>query len=208
MDAESEIFVRVPSFDRSDAPVDTSRLVHPIDAPHVSFERGWTHATLSQSMKDALRKVDPDFRPDEGRESSGFVPVPGPSAIVGDFDGDLLQDIALLGQSGSDQVVIAILSNHGAIVAKEVVWRRVRPGTGLYKSRGDPRQIDPIYLECGARGRPNPYCWGRPSYGPPIDAVGIVVPGVARFDYVLQGEHFVLNEPLEASQAMNHSLIR
>ncbi|HET7499094.1 MAG TPA: hypothetical protein VFM00_12415, partial [Candidatus Eisenbacteria bacterium] len=151
-----------------------------------------TEIALPRSMKDALARLDPAFVPwsENDRRRMGER-VRGPSVITGDFDGDLLQDVALLGRSGADQVVIALLSNLGAVTAREVVWRKVRIGTGESRSRADPKEIPPVYLESVPRGTVNSFCW---VVGP-TDAIGIVQPGLARFDYVFQENHFVLGSP-------------
>src|SRR6185295_18343488 len=126
----------------------------------------------------------PSFRIWDGADSRelGLEParsrnVPGSSAIVGDFDADMLRDVALLGRSGADQVVIAILSDHGNIRAVEVAWRKVKPGERKNKSRGDPREVLPVYLELAPRGSLNPFCWVRRWNATPVDAIGIVETG-------------------------------
>jgi hypothetical protein len=117
----------------------------------------------------------------------------------------MLQDVALLGLSGADQTVIAVLSGCGAPYAVDVAWRRVRRGQDKNKSRGDPIGLPSVYLEPVGKGAINRFCWGRvdvtalpwiQSIPTPADAIGIVEPGVARFDYVLDGEKFVLFAPV------------
>jgi len=203
LDASSETFVRAPAVLRDGTPIDTGRVIAPIDTPSVRLEGSRVHVTLPEPMKAALHKCDPAFRMWDEADSRELDPhadkgrsVRGPSAVVGDFDGDLLPDVALLGRSGADQVVIAILSDHGNIRASEVTWRRVRAGQGENKSRGDPREIPQIYLELAPRGSANPFCWMRRWDANPIDGIGIVEPGVARFDYLLAGDRFVLFAPL------------
>src|SRR5712671_2164746 len=197
-DASRETFVRVPPVVKDGAPTDSGKVIAPIDTPSMRLDRNGSHIILPEPMKAALHKRDPAFRIWDEADSQELdagagkgLGVLGPSAIVGDFDGDLLRDVALLGRSGADQVVIAILSDHGNIRAVEVAWRRVRPGKRENKSRGDPQAIPPIYLELAPRGSPNPFCWTRNWGAPPIDAIGIVEPSVARFDYVLERDRFV-----------------
>ncbi len=202
-DASSETFVRVPAVGRNGVPTDTSMVIAPIDTPSVRLDHNRVRVTLPEPMKAALHRCDPAFRIWEEADSRELDPgqnegrkFRGAPAIVGDFDGDLLRDVALLGRSGADQVVIAILSNHGNIGAVEVAWRRVRPGQGENKSRGDPQETPPIYLELGPRGSLNPFCWVRRWSATPVDAIGIVEAGVARFDYVLDKGRFVLFAPV------------
>ncbi len=120
--ARTETFVRVPAVGRDGVPTDTGRVIAPIDTPKVRLEHGRVQITLPEPMKAALRRQDPTFQLWGEADSRELNPGPskdtralGPSAIVGDFDGDLLRDVALLGRSGADQVVIAILSDHGNI---------------------------------------------------------------------------------------------
>jgi hypothetical protein len=182
-DAGVEIFARAPTIP-PDGAADGSRIVTPMKSPLVKVDAHRTDVILPSSMKEALYRFEPEFR---------IRDVGGPSAIVGDFDGDLLPDIALLGRSGVDQVVISILSNHANIRVAEVAWQRLPPGPGEKKSRGDPTQATPVYLELAPRGTRNDFCWvDGPSYvlGTPVDAVGIVLPSGVRFDYVWRQSRF------------------
>lgn len=200
-DAEGETFVRVPATQQNGAHTDTARMVAPIDTPRVQIDGGRVRVTQPEPMKAALRKYDPNFRileepdarapgaPNKGRQVRS-------SAVVGDFDGDLLMDVALLGRSGADQVVVALLSNHGIIGPVEVAWRRVQFGKGENKSRGDPLEVPRIYIELVPRGSFNPFCWTRRWCATPLDAIGIVEPGVGRFDYVLARGQFILFAPV------------
>ncbi len=72
----------------------------------------------------------------------------------------------------------------------------MRPGQGEYKSRGDPQDVPPIYLELGPRASLNAFCWVNRWSATPVDAIGIVEPDVARFDYVLDKGRFVLFAPV------------
>jgi hypothetical protein len=198
-----ERFVRVPAVGREGAATDTSRIITPVDTPTVRVDHSQVHVGLPEPMKAALYRCDPAFRIWDEADSRELDPglskgsrVKGPSAIVGDFDGDLLRDVALLGRSGADQVVIAILSDHGNVGAVVVAWRRVRRGEGENKSRGDPHEVSPISLELAARGSLNPFCWVRSWSATPVDAIGIVEQDVARFDYALDKGRFVLFAPV------------
>jgi hypothetical protein len=192
IDGWTERYIRVPSVVREGAAVDTSRLLDPIERPPVRRHGDQTEIALPKPMKDALARLDPAFVPwsESDRRRLGEH-IRGPSTITGDFDGDFIQDVAILGRSGADQLVIALLSNLGAVTAKEVVWRKVRIGTGESRSRADPKEIPPIYLESVPRGTVNSFCW---VVGP-ADAIGIVQPGLGRFDYVDTENHFVLGSP-------------
>jgi hypothetical protein len=202
-DASNEWFVRVPATKVDNAPTDTAKMIAPFDAPSVRADRGQARVNLSGSLRAALQICDPDFRIwDEAdsreleRAGNRGPQALGASALVGDFDGDLLPDVALLGRSGADQVVIAILSDHGRIEAIEVAWRRARMGEGPNKSRGDPKDVPSVYLELAPRGTMNPFCWSTYREATPVDAIGIVEPGMGRFDYVLDRDHFVLFAPV------------
>jgi hypothetical protein len=201
-DAGSDAFVRVPAVVKNGAAPDTARLIAPIDTPTLSVDTKSVRVNLPKSMQKALHDCDPSFRLwsradfgevdlEPGQNPDGW----GATAIVGDFDGDLLRDVALLGRSGADQVVIAVLSNHGNMRAVEVAWRRLRPGPGERRSREDPERVPPVYLELAARGTFNPFCWVSGWGATPLDAVGIVEPGVARFDYLYAGGQFSLLAP-------------
>lgn len=202
-DQSTDWYVRVPPMVKNGSPVDTERIVEPIDVPSVRPDRGGTHVSLSPAMQGALRKCDPAFQlwsDADSRElessSSDAPKIRGPTAIAGDFDGDLLPDVAVLGRSGADQVVIAILSGHGNIGAVEVAWRKFRRGQGSSQSRGDPQSVIPIYLELAPRGSFNPFCWVKRRNALPVDGVGIVEVGGARFDYVLDQGNFVFFAPV------------
>ena len=196
-------FIRVPSVLKDGAPTDTGKIVAPIEPPSVRFRQDGTRVTLSSPMLAALQKCDPAFRLwqeadtralglDTDRDPGGR----GAPAIVGDFDGDMLLDVALLGRSGADQVVIAILSDHGNVRAVEVAWRKVRLGKGEHKTRGDPEKLSPVYLELAPRGSKNPFCWVPRWDAMPVDAIGIVEPGVGRFDYLLTEGRFAIFAPV------------
>jgi hypothetical protein len=196
-DAASDLFVRVPAVTQEGLPADPERVLKPFDPPSIFDDGHQTRVTLPDAMKAALRACDPSFHVWEDADARALNRRErhGPSAITGDFDGDLLPDVALLGRSGADQVVIALLSDHGRIRATEVAWRKAFPGSGLNKSRGDPQHISPIHLERGAKGSLNPYCW-VPQKPLPLDSIGIVVPGAARYDYVFDDGRFALVAPL------------
>ena len=175
-----ERFVRVGD---GIAKTDKRRLIDPLDPPIV--DRAGHLVSMPEPMKAALRKHDPAFRVERGK---------GPSAIVGDFDGDMLRDVALLGQSGADQVVIAILSASGGIRAVEVAWRKVLSGGPGRESRADPAPASPVYLELAPRGVLNPFCWAKRE-PIPLDGIGIVDSASVRFDYVLSEAGFTLFAP-------------
>lgn len=82
--------------------------------------------TLSTEMADALKQYDPEFEIWEARDfdqslldvyayggSSGkyIVNYQAPSAVVGDFNGDKIADIALLGHNKTHEKRIVVLSN-------------------------------------------------------------------------------------------------
>jgi len=200
-DASDETFVRVPATQQNGAYTDSVRMIAPIDTPRVRIDGDRVRVTLPEPMKVALRKYDPNFRIwDEPDAAPGTSPNNGHEvrspAVVGDFDGDLLMDVALLGRSGADQVVVAILSNHGIIGPVEVASRRVQFGKGENKSRGDPLEVPRIHIELVPRGSFNPFCWTRRWCATPLDAIGIVEPGLGRFDYVLARGQFILFAPV------------
>ena len=210
-DACSSVFVRVPSVLWT--PADTSRVAMPMDGPRFDVIDGVSQLVLPKAMEAALRIWDPAFRPWTRADSRGFPsgsrPVDiGASSIIGDFDGDLLPDAAILGQSGADQVIVALLSDFGNVKAAEVAWRKFRAGRGLNKSRGDPSRLRPIHLEMAPRGTRNLFCWVKEWDATPIDAIGIVEQGIARFDYVLRGDRFVLFAPVEGSRLSQTELGR
>lgn len=196
-DADFDVFIRTPPVCREGVPVDTARILLPVEAPSIRMERGQAYAVLPKPMRDALRTYDPAFRPWTQSDSKalGEGAARGPSTVVGDFDGDLLKDIAILGRSGADQVLVALLSDFGRIRAVEIAWRRVVAGEGKYRSRGDPHDVRSVYLELVPRGSTNPFCWGVHQPPNPLDAVGVVQPGVARFDYMLARDRFILYAP-------------
>jgi hypothetical protein len=141
-------------------------------------------------MTAALRRYDGAFRPFTARDFQGrdfasyaYGESQVPWALIGDFDGDLLQDVAIYGRSGDDEVVVALLSRHGNVDALEVA-RRTAP-------RGGPG----ICLELAPRGAKYSPCWAR-NGTPDADAIGIVSPGVARFDYALLEGEFVVFAPV------------
>jgi hypothetical protein len=203
-DGSSDVYKRVPAVCREGVPVDTVKVLTPLEAPTIRHDPDGTRISLPKPMQDALRRSDPSFRlwVEADSRALGYGPngtprVPGSSAILGDFDGDLMPDIALLGRSGADQVVVALLSDFGRVRAVEVAWRKVIAGEGENKSRGDPHDLTPIYLELAARGSSNPFCWYPYWQPPPLDAVGIVEPGIVRFDYVFFRDRFLLLGPSE-----------
>jgi hypothetical protein len=196
-----DLFVRVLT-QKGGARIDTAKIIQPLGG--ISIRRGADRdiVDMPSSMAAALRAADPAFRLWRRQDSRASVIEGGvgnvaeaPSAIAGDFDGDLIQDVALLGRSGADQVVIAVLSDNGNPRAIEVAWRRVSRGSGESESRGDPTQVRPVHLELGPRGALNPFCWGQ-QRAPDRDAVGIVEDGVARFDYVFHEGQFQLFAPV------------
>jgi hypothetical protein len=194
-DAGIEIFARVPAIPIHAAP-DSSRLVVPMESPSVRISGHRTEVSLPKVMREALYRFEPDFRIMDAPNPQGLLR--GPSAVVGDFDGDLLPDIALLGTSGADQVVVSILSDHANIRVAEVAWQRIPPARGDKRSRGDPTQATPVYLELARRGTRNDFCWvDGPSYyeGTPVDAVGIVLLSGVRFDYLWRRDRFVVWAP-------------
>lgn len=205
-DAGSEIFVRVPAITQEGSPADPELVLHPFDPPSVFDDGQRARLTLPGSMQAALRACDPSFHVWDDADSRDLHRRgrQGASGIIGDFDGDLLPDVALLGRSGADQVIIALLSAHGMIRATEVAWRKAFPGSGANRSRGDPRSVSPIYLEKGGRGTSNPFCW-TPQKPLPLDAVGIVVAGAARYDYVYEEGQFVLFAPYAESSPNSRS---
>jgi len=191
-DAGVEIFARSPAVVFRGAPVG-SKIISPVESPSIKVDRHGTHVILPELMKEALYRFEPEFRLLDAPDSKSLLD--GPSAILGDFDGDLLPDIALLGSSGADQVVISILSNHANIRVAEVAWQRLPLRPGEKQSRGDPVEAQSIHLELAPRGSQNPFCWvDGPSYftGTPVDAVGIVLAGSVRFDYVWRQNRFVV----------------
>ena len=193
LDAGDEIFARAPE---PTGEVSERSMVRPMEYPSVKVDGPRTHVLLSKAMTDALHRFEPDFRILDAPDPASLDR--GRSAIVGDFDGDLLPDIALLGRSGADQVVLSILSNHANIRVAEVAWQRLPPGPGERKSRGDPTQATPVYLELAPRGTRNDFCWvDGPSYvlGAPVDAVGIVLASGVRFDYVWRQNSFEVWAP-------------
>ena len=202
-DADEEAFVRVPSVREDGMPTDTVKVIAPITPPRVTRDHDGFHVTLPKPMEAALLKRDPAFRMWIEADARELDRGPGPghnvrgaTAIVGDFDGDLQPDVAVVGKSGADQVVIAILSNSGNIRAVDVAWRKLPPGPRERRSRGDPRSVRPIHLELSPHGSFNPFCWVQRWSANPLDAVGIVEPGVARFDYALLEGRFKLFAPL------------
>jgi hypothetical protein len=159
--------------------------VEPLGHPRIS-ESG--QVMLSAAMRNALRLYDREFRPYTVRDWPGpsnyeYGETQIPWALIGDFDGDLIADAALYGRSGTDEVVVAILSYHGNVRAVEVARR---PAT---KEREHP------FLELIARGTPYSPCWAR-NGSPETDAIGIVSPGVARFDYGLLHGEFIVYAPV------------
>jgi len=201
-DACENDFVRVkPVFE---VVGDTDRVIAPVEAPHLTERAGQREVTLSPVMSVAIHDWDKAFRPwtegdDREFASDKWPEVRGTASIIGDFDGDLLPDAALLGRSGADQVIVAVLSQYGSAVATEVAWRKVRPGRGENKSRGDPTGLRPIHLELVPRGTPNPFCWVEWQGAAWVDAIGIVEEGVGRFDYIFQDGRFVLFAPVTGS---------
>jgi len=184
-DASSRSFVRVPPIPRHGARLDTMRLVEPLG--HAAIRQDGQLA-LSATMRDALRRYDSAFHP----YTVNDWPGPGnyeygenqiPWALIGDFDGDLISDVALYGRSGNNDVVVALLSNHGNARAAEVARRPV------------PKEGPHPFLELIPRGTAYSPCWARKGT-PDTDAIGIVSPGVARFDYALVDREFVVYAPV------------
>jgi len=205
-DGSTDVYIRVPPVCKDGAAIDTSKVLVPVEPPSIRHESDGIRVLLPKPMQDKLRASDPSFRPwvETDSRALGYGPagtprVRGSSAILGDFDGDLLPDVALLGRSGADEVVVALLSDFGRIRAAEVAWRRVTAGEGQNKSRGDPHNLTPIYLELAPRGTSNPFCWTSSWQPTPLDAVGIVEPGIARFDYVFFRDRFLLFGPAEGT---------
>jgi hypothetical protein len=192
--ADEDTYVSVPGVDFTE---DTLSAITP-QPPSVTRRNGHTDVHLPPAMDALLRRCDPSFDLWDERDDREVFPgasTPGGQAIVGDFDGDMLPDVALLGRSGADQVIIAILSDHGSGRALEVAWRRVKRGTGVGRSRGDPKHVAPIHLELAPRGAPNPSCLGSHLLGAPLDAVGIST-GETRFDFWLNDARFELFAPV------------
>jgi len=184
-DASVEPYVNVPYWIRHGDRLDTLAVLEPLGPPIVHPNGS---LTLRASLREALRRFDSRFRP----YSSADWTAPGnivygddvvPWAVVGDFDGDLIQDIALYGQSGKDEVVLAVLSGHSRTRVVEVARR---PATSKWPHP---------YLELVPRGTEYDPCWARRGT-PKTDAIGIVSPGLARFDYALSNGEFVVFAPV------------
>jgi len=184
-DAGADYYVRVPSILRHGERLDTLRLVEPLGHPRIGSSG---EVNLSAAMRNALRLYDREFRPYTVRDWPGpsnyeYGQTQIPWALIGDFDGDLIADAALYGRSGVNDVVVAILSGHGNVRALEVARRAPK--------KGAPQP----FLELIARGTEYSPCWAR-NGSPEADAIGIVSPGVARFDYGLLKGEFVVYAPV------------
>jgi hypothetical protein len=94
-----------------------------------------------------------------------------------------MQDLAVNGRSGKDEVVLAVLSGFGRTRVVEVARRPA-----------SMRWPHP-YLEIVPRGTKYPPCWARTGV-PETDGIGIVSPSVARFDYALLNGEFVVYAPV------------
>jgi hypothetical protein len=184
-DASTRSFVRVPPILRHGARLDTVRLVEPLG--HAAIRRDG-QLSLSASMRDVLRGYDPAFRPYTVNEWPGpgnyeYSETQIPWALIGDFDGDLISDVALYGRSRGDEVVLAVLSGHGNARVAEVARRPSKKG-GAHP-----------FLELIPRGTVYSPCWARKGT-PDTDAIGIASPGVARFDYALVNGEFIVYAPV------------
>ena len=184
-DAGSDRYVRVASLTHPGGAVDTLRLLEPLGHPEIREDGS---IALSAGMREALRRYDPTFQPCTVRDWPGpsnyeYSAAQIPWAAVGDFDGDLIPDAALFGRSGGDEVVVAVLSGHGNVRVEEVA-RRGSAGGSNHPS-----------LELIPRGTAYSACWARHGT-PETDAIGIVSPGVARFDYAMSNGQFVLYAPV------------
>jgi hypothetical protein len=192
-DAAADYYVRVAQARNGGALRDTSGLLEPIGTPKIRKGPKGFDLSLPAPMAAALRRYDGAFRPFTARDFQGrdfakyaYSESQVPWALIGDFDGDLLQDVALYGRSGDDEVVVALLSRHGNVGALEVARRTV----GKIE-RGVPK----VFLELAPRGAEYSPCWAR-NGTPDADAIGIVSPGVARFDYALLEGEFVVFAPV------------
>ncbi len=184
-DAAIDRYVRVPSIPRHGASLDTLRLLEPLGHPRIQKDGS---LSLNASMRDALRRHDASFRPytvqdwpGPGNYEYGETQIPW--ALIGDFDGDLIRDVALYGHSGNDEIVVAVLSSHGNARVAEVARRHATK-----------EALHP-FLELIPRGTAYSPCWARKG-APDTDAIGIVSPGVARFDYGWSGREFIVYAPV------------
>lgn len=189
-DAEESYYVRVPSLTGREAIPDTLRVSDPLGHPTMGSGHDGYSLTLPPAMREALTRWDGSFRlftpRDWSREALRdyhYTHNQIPWALIGDFDGDLLLDAAVYGRSGRDEVILAVLSGFGNVHAVEVARR----------SNGS-RDNRP-YLELASRDTKYSPCWAREGT-PDMDGIGVVSPGVARFDYTLRQGEFVVYAPV------------
>lgn len=78
--------------------------------------------TLSASAQSALKAFDPEFSVLENDKFVGSVQEmflesssETPAAVVGDFNGDRIKDVVLMGRSRKEQLVLALLSGKSGI---------------------------------------------------------------------------------------------
>lgn len=88
--------------------------------PKVAKDDGGFHLDIGKSVQDAVKRYDPYF---ELWTETDFLPAirqnykpsvqQTMSGIVGDFNGDRIKDVALLGRNRSHGLLIAVLSQPG-----------------------------------------------------------------------------------------------
>lgn len=100
--------------------------------------------SLGAAVEGALVKVDPQFQmftPQDYLPSVrlAFTSGPGdetPMAVVGDFNGDRLPDVVVMGRARGERLVYAVLSHKNGYVA-QLVDREALPEQALYPAMAE-----------------------------------------------------------------------
>lgn len=137
------------------------------NAPEITYS-----VNMPPKMEKALHEFDPDF---EIWSQTDFIPLirnqvfdfnlkQTPSAVIGDFNGDGIKDIALFGHNQTDSRIISIVSDGNAFKAYEIAsfkqmdpedqWIVVGPdtkehGLQIYITYHPPGFIESPYEEKG-----------------------------------------------------------
>lgn len=108
------------------------------EGPRFVFQDGQYTVILPEPMKAALRQYDPSFTPFTYRDyhpdifqTYDFNKKQSLFAVIGDFNGDGIQDVALHGRSQGRTVIVCILSKEGKFEALEVTPTEPRWKNGL-----------------------------------------------------------------------------